>query len=273
MLSQLVRFRRQGLMTVLIGVALSCASLYGLAEETAQRTAYTAPSLAGNKGLAVIGPTANEALEQKADLLMVHQEYISAIHVYESVTSPTAEVLNKTGIAYEKMRMFAQAKADFEQAMAASPKFRGPSNNLGTVYYAEGDLAKAEKFYKKALKQDPRNASVYSNLGTLYFTRRKMHKGVEAYQQALSLDPEVFQRSAVNGIQADGTKESVALINFYLAETCAQAGMKVAAMAYLRRAVSAGFHDEVKVREDRNFASLRGMPEFQDLFSVETAKP
>ena len=215
----------------------------------------------------------NQALEQKADLLMAHREYLAAIHVYEAVVSPTAEVLNKTGIAYEKMRMFPQAKVDFELAMAASPKFQGPSNNLGTVYYAEGDLGKAEKFYKKALKQDPRNASIYNNLGTLYFTRRKMHKGVEAYQQALSLDPEIFQRSAQNGIQATGTRESVALINFYLAETCAQAGKNAAAMAYLRRAVGAGFHDEAKVRENRNFAALRGLPEFQDLFPAATAKP
>ncbi len=244
----------------------------GFAEETAQKTSYTAPNSDANSGLPKVQAASNKALEQQADLLMAHREYVSAIHVYEAMTSPTAEVLNKTGIAYEKMRMFAQAKADFTQAMAASPKFLGPSNNLGTVYYAEGDLAKAEKFYKKALKQDPRNASIYSNLGTLYFTRRKMHKGVEAYQQALSLDPEVFQRSAANGIQADGTRESVALINFYLAETCAQAGMKAAAMAYLRRAVGAGFHDEAKVREDRNFASLRAMAEFQDLFPVP-AKP
>ena len=219
-----------------------------------------------------IQETANEALEKKADLLMAHKEFLSAIHVYESVVLPDAQVLNKTGIAYEKMRMFDRAKADFEQAMTLNPRLSGPSNNMGTVLYAEGDLRKSERFYKKALKLDPRNASIYNNLGTLYFTKRKMHKGVEAYQQALSLDPEIFQRSAVNGIQANGTKESVALINFYLAETCAQAGMKAAAMAYLRRAVGAGFHDQAKVREDRNFASIRESPEFQSLFAVE-AKP
>ena len=186
--------------------------------------------------------------------------------------SPTAEVLNKTGIAYEKMRLYPQAKADFEQALALNPKYSGPSNNLGTVYYVEGDYHRAEKFYKRALKLEPRNASVYNNLGTLYFTKRKVHKGVEAYQQALSLDPEIFQRSALNGIQTNGSKEAVAIINFYLAETCAEAGKNAAAMLYLRRAINAGFHDEAKLRDDRHFAGMREMPEFQSLF-VADAKP
>lgn len=270
MFSPWMLLRKQTPVLVLIGLAASLSQRVA-AEENAQKS-YSIPPVGASNSLPA-GPTASsEALVQKADLLMAHREYVSAIHVYESVVAPNAEVLNKTGIAYEKMRMFPQAKVEFEQAMAVSPKFPGPSNNLGTVYYAEGDLGKAEKFYKKALKQDPRNASIYNNLGTLYFTKRKMHKGVEAYQQALSLDPEIFQRSAANGIQASGTKESVALINFYLAETCAQAGKNAAAMAYLRRAVGAGFHDEAKVREDRNFAALRGMPEFQDLFPKETAK-
>ncbi len=256
---------------VLLGLCMTW-TMNGFAAETTQKTSYAASPLATNDTVPTLQQSANEALEKKANLLMARKEYISAIHVYESVVLPDAQVLNKTGIAYEKMRMFEQAKVDFEQAMTLSPRFSGPSNNIGTVYYAEGDLKKSEKYYKKALKLDPRNASIYNNLGTLYFTKRKMHKGVEAYQQALSLDPEIFQRSAANGIQANGSKESVALINFYLAETCAQAGMKTAAMAYLRRAVGAGFHDQTKLREDRNFASLREMPELQNLFAPDAVK-
>lgn len=260
MLPQRFTSRRRVPVVVGIGICVLWA-VCGRAEETSQKPGYTAPP----------GGT-NEALVQKADLLMAHKEYVSAIHVYESVGAPNAEVLNKTGIAYEKMRLYPQAKVDFEQAMTMNPKFSGPSNNLGTVFYVEGDYHRAERYYKRALKLDPRNASVYNNLGTLYFTKRKVHKGVEAYQQALSLDPEIFQRSAQNGIQTDGSKESVAIINFYLAETCAEAGKNVAAMLYLRRAISAGFHDEAKLREDRHFAGMRELPEFQSLFVAGAVK-
>ena len=64
----------------------------------------------------------------------------------------------------------------------------------------------------------------------------------------------------------------MAIINFYLAETCAEAGKNAAAMQYLRRAISAGFHDQAKLREDRHFAGMRELPEFQSLFVADTAK-
>ncbi len=271
MKSQSFSFRSQVLSAALTGVVL-LSTMPGFADEMAQKTSYTAPSVVAKSDLSAVQITSNAALEQKADLLMAHREYVSAIHVYEAVISPDAEVLNKTGIAYEKMRLYEQAKVDFSQAIALNPKLSGPSNNLGTVFYVQGDYHRAEKFYKKALKLEPRNASVYNNLGTLYFTKRKVHKGVEAYQQALSLDPEIFQRSAANGIQTDGSKESVAIINFYLAETCAEAGKNAAAMLYLRRAINAGFHDEAKLREDRHFAGMRELPEFRSLFVAEAVK-
>lgn len=267
MLTRFVGLLGQASAALLIGLGVAGTTFPMQAEEL-QRTGL-APTANAAHGDVSIVQDPNEILEKKADLLMARHEYMSAIHTYEAVVSPSAQVLNKTGIAYEKMRLYPQAKLSYETAMAVSPRLSGPTNNLGTVYYAEGDYRKAERFYKKALKMEPRNASIYNNLGTLYFTKRKVHKGVEAYQQALSLDPEIFQRNAQYGIQANGSKESVAIINFYLAETCAQAGMNTAAIAYLRRAIDAGFHDQAKLRDDRNFAGLRQMPEFQSLFPVE----
>ena len=203
------------------------------------------------------------ALEGKADILMAEHQYVAAIHTYEAISARPAPLLNKLGIAYEKMRLYDQAKLNFTRAMESNPKFSGPENNLGTVFYVQGDYRRAERAYKHALKLDPRNASIYNNLGTLYFTRRKIHKGAEAYQQALSLDAEIFQRSAANGVQAEGSPEARALINYYLAQTCAQAGKNGSAIWYLERAVTAGFHDEAKLQQDRHFDALRATPEFQ----------
>ncbi len=194
---------------------------------------------------------------------------MEAIHLYEGIHEPSALVLNKIGMAYEKMRLYDAAKMNFERAASAGPKLSGPENNLGTVYYATGDYRRAEQHYKRALKLDSRNASIYNNLGTLYLMRRKIHKGMEAYQQAQSLDPNIFQRDAENRITTEGSRETRALINFYLAETCAEAGIKEAAMTYLQRAIDAGFHDRSKLREDQHFASLRDTPAFKNLLLDE----
>ena len=203
--------------------------------------------------------------ETRADCLVARHQYVEAIGVYEAIPIMSAPLLNKIGIAYEKMRLYPQAKLSFERALAMNPKFSGPENNLGTVFYAEGDYHRAEQHYKRALKIDPRNASIYNNLGTLYFMKRKIHRGMEAYQQAQSLDHDIFERSAENRIETEGTRETRALINFYLAETCAQAGRNEAAIIYLRRALDAGFSDQNKLRDDGHFAVLRQTPEFKEL--------
>ena len=153
-------------------------------------------------------------LEARADALVRQRHSMEAIHVYEEISQPSALVLNKLGMTYEKMRLYDAAKVNFERAASAGPKFSGPENNLGTVYYATGDYRRAEQHYKRALKLDPRNASIYNNLGTLYLMRRKIHKGMEAYQQAQSLDPNIFQRDAENRIMTEGSLETRALINF-----------------------------------------------------------
>ncbi len=222
-------------------------------------------------GALLAQPASGPALEVHADALVRQHQYLEAIHLYEAIGAPSAIVLNKIGIAYEKMRLYDAAKVNFERALSQSPKLSGPENNLGTVYYATGDLRRAEQHYKRALKLDPRNASIYNNLGTLYFMRRKIHKGMEAYQQAQSLDHDIFERDAENRITTEGSRESRALINFYLAETCAEAGMKAAALTYLQRAVDAGFHDRTKLREDRHFDAVRETPEFKSLL-VEVAR-
>jgi tetratricopeptide (TPR) repeat protein len=233
-----------------------------------------APARAASGSAPNSAQTASEAAasEMRADILMARHQYVAAIQVYEALPPSSAPLLNKLGIAYEKMRLYPQAKLSFQRAVAMNPKFSGPENNLGTVFYAEGDYHRAEQHYKRALKIDPHNASIYNNLGTLYFMRRKIHKGVEAFQQAQSLDPEIFRRNAENRIQTEGSKESRALINFYLAETCAQAGMNSAALEYLRQAINAGFHDQAKLREDGHFAVLRQTPEFKTLM-LETEHP
>ena len=236
-----------------------CRALVAIGQEKTPNVAAQTRPIAG----ANPANPANPESEQKADILMAQHQYVAAIHAYEAINAPPASLLNKLGIAYERMRLYDQAKLTFSRAMESNPKFSGPENNLGTVFYVEGDYRRAERAYKHALKLDPRNASIYNNLGTLYFTRRKIHKGAEAYQQALSLDPEIFQRSAANGVQAEGSPESRALINYYLAQTCAQAGKSGSAILYLERAVTAGFHDQTKLQQDHHFDTLRETPEFQ----------
>ena len=207
---------------------------------------------------------ANQQAEAEADLLVAHGQYAAAIEKYQQMNSQDAHVLNKLGVAYEYLGGMQKARGDYEEAIRLDPTLSVAYNNLATIYYAEHGNGKAEKFYKKAIKLDSRNASAYKNLGTLYFVRRKFHKGAEMYQEAIRIEPDIFVRNrSINVSQFD--KELLGEMNFFLAELCARNGQTVAAMAYLRKALDAGFHDQTRLETDQALASVRMLPAFGDL--------
>jgi tetratricopeptide (TPR) repeat protein len=207
--------------------------------------------------------------ETRADLLVIHHQYLAAVAMYKANDPQTAGIYNKTGIAYEHMFMDKDAKANFEHALKIDNKMPQAYNNLGTVYYHEKNYKRAERFYKKAIKLSPEDARVYGNLGTLYLARRKLRDGTEAYQRAFLLNPGIFQEIAENGIQESTSAEDLANMNYCFAKIYAQAGKNDLAMQYLAKAVSEGFRDKSKIQQDQEFASLRGTPEFQQLMSKE----
>jgi tetratricopeptide (TPR) repeat protein len=207
--------------------------------------------------------------ETIADLLAVHQKYLEAITAYQKLNPKTARIYNKIGAAYEHLSMDDDAKASFERALKMDKKFAEAYNNLGTVYYREKDYGRAERLYKKAINLNNTNAAVYSNLGALYLARNKFQDGAEAYQRAFILDSNIFQEIAEAGIPNSASMADLANMNFCFAKIYAQAGMNKLAIEYLRKAIMAGFHDNVGLQQDQEFAGLRGMPEFQQLVSSE----
>jgi hypothetical protein len=58
-------------------------------------------------------------------------------------------------------------------------------------------------------------------------------------------------------------------IAFYLAEVYASSGRKNEALVSLRKALSNGFNDRKRLMEDKELASLRQTPEFQELMDEQ----
>lgn len=203
---------------------------------------------------------AKERLETQADVALAQGRYVTAIDKYQQLDLTQARILNKLGVAYERLGGMQKARQDFEGAIRLDPKLSAAYNNLATVYYAEHNDKKAEQFYKKSIKLDPKNASAFKNLGTSYFVRRKYRKGAEAYEEAIRLDPDTFTHDGINVAPFDPSL--LAEMNFYLAELCAKNGQMQAALTYLKKAVAQGFHDQRRLDNDTALASVRQMPEF-----------
>ena len=209
---------------------------------------------------------------QMGDLYMARKMFREAIDMYRKAMTGTADwaLWNKIGIAYHHMQDFKAAKKSYEKALKVNPQYAEARNNLGTVAHARKDYRGAIREYQRALKVDPYSATIYSNLGTAYFARKRYDDALKAYQQALKLDPEVFEtHNAAGTILQERTVEERAKYHYYLAKTYAEAGMTDRAMSYVRKSLEEGFKDKKKYMEEPAFATMRDLPEFQQLMTAE----
>ncbi len=207
--------------------------------------------------------------EMKADTLMSQGKYEAAIKAFAGAPQNSAQVCNKTGMAYHHLLNMSAAKSQYERALKLNPKYADAMNNLGTIYYAQKNYHTAEKLYKKAIKISPKNATIYGNLGTMYFVIGDNRKGSEAYRTAFALDPHIFERVKENGVGEAVAPHERAMMNYSLAKTYAEVGMNERALQYLRMAIGEGFNDRKKLMADKEFAALRETPEFGQLLQEQ----
>jgi len=110
---------------------------------------------------------------------------------------------------------------------------------------------------------------IYCNLGTAYFGEGNYKKGLKMYQKAFSIDDQVFAPGQSQMVEGGSSREQRVEINYYIAETFASAGKQEQALFYLRKAMDEGFKDRKRLDEDKDFATLRTTPQFQELLNQE----
>jgi tetratricopeptide (TPR) repeat protein len=208
--------------------------------------------------------------EMRGDIFMAEKRYREAAEMYVDNSQGSAVMLNKAGIAYHQMLELNLAEKYYHLALRVDPKYAEAVNNLGTIYYAKKSYRRAVNQYKKALRLNPQAASVWSNLALGYFSRKDEVHAKEAFQKALTLDPDVFEHRSTQGILLqERSVEERGKFHYYLAQTYAKAGRSELALQYIRKALEEGFKEKKKIIDDPSFASLKDLPEFQDLMASE----
>ena len=208
--------------------------------------------------------------EEIGDALMTHQRYQAASAAYKKAPSNSALVMNKMGIAYQMMFNFQDALRCYKASLKISPANAHVYNNLGTVYDGLREYRNAERMYRKALELEPGAPVILKNLGSDQLAQHKYKEGWESYKAALALDPTVFKEGAAKlRIAKPGTLEERGAMNFYMAKGCLRAGMTGRAIEYLRMAINEGFTNANKIAADKDFATLRGIPAFEQLLASQ----
>jgi Flp pilus assembly protein TadD len=254
------------LMAAIVGTSAS-----SLAQAPAAQPSNTSVNAATNSATAS-QPKTEPTPEQVGDALMAHQRYQAAIEAYKKAAPGDPVVWNKMGIAYQLMFNLTDAMHCYRTSSKIDPKNSNVLNNLGTVFDAMKQYHNAEKMYRKALKIEPQSALIRKNLGTNLLAQHKYEKGWEEYKAALKIDPLIFDHNTRPRVENPASVSDRGAMNYYMAKGCVRAGMPDRAIEYLRMALNEGFTSPKKIIADTEFASLQGVPAFEELLLAQSPK-
>jgi tetratricopeptide (TPR) repeat protein len=229
-----------------------------------------APAASGGSEPFAVTPQFEPTPEQLGDSFSAHQRYQAAIEAYKKAPSDSPDVWNKMGIAYQMMFNLQNAQRCYKQSLKLEPKNAAVLNNLGTVYDSMKNYSMAEHLYRRALKVDPKSALIHKNLGTDLMAQHRYKQGWATYQAALALDPRIFQDSSNLHVDNPASAEDRGAMNYYMARGCVRAGQNDQAIQYLRMALNEGFTSPKKLGADSDFASLHGVPAFEQMLAAQT---
>jgi tetratricopeptide (TPR) repeat protein len=258
------RSRPRRWLPAFVVIAALATESAALAQELIQ-----APATSPHSELAQAAPLKQATPEELGDSLMAHQRYQAAIEAYKKAPGDSASAWNKRGIANQLMFNYEDASRCYQASLKIKPFDANVINNLATVYDALKQFGAAERTYRRALKVDPQSAVAEKNLGTNLLAQHKYKKGWEAYKAALAIDPDIFQENSGPRVDNPGSAQDRGAMNYYLAKGCVRAGMKDQAIEYLRMALNEGFTTAKKITADSEFASLRGIPAFEQLLAEQ----
>jgi Flp pilus assembly protein TadD len=247
------------------------AAILGTAIAFAQTAPVTPNSILDNTRAPQVDPPKSAlSPESKGDIFMARKMYREAIEAFGEGSPKDAVLRNKTGIAYHQLMQLDNARRCYEQAVKLRPDYHEAVNNLGTIWYAKKSYRRAISQYKKALKLEPDSASIHSNLGTAYFARKQTDLAMEEFRIAMQLDPNVFEHHSAYGVMLqERSVEDRARFHYSMAALYAQGGRSDLALQYLRKALEEGYKERKKLDSDPAFASMREMPEFKELLTME----
>jgi Flp pilus assembly protein TadD len=82
-----------------------------------------------------------------------------------------------------------QAVNELENFLAAHPQFALAHNDLGVLYYNQGDKEKALDHYEQAVRLEPQNLNFQKNLADFYFVEAgRIEDALAIYNQVLEID-------------------------------------------------------------------------------------
>lgn len=91
--------------------------------------------------------------------------------------------------ALRQMRRFDEARQTAESGMQRYPSERSFADQLGTVYFEQGNYSAAEKAFNRSIQLQPDSAFAYANLNAALLRQNRGEEGLRILQQGLQVRP------------------------------------------------------------------------------------
>lgn len=216
--------------------------------------------------------------------------YAEAETAYRRVldlTPDNTRAYNNLGATLFGLRRPEEAAAMWERSVAIRPTYSAVSN-LGTYYYDRGRYTDAARSFERAVTLMPNEYRVWRNLGAaLYWAPGERQKAAAAYERSVALaeegrkvNPRQFDllaqladsysmlgrareaRETAVTLERLGPEEAAVL--FMLVGVYEQLGDRTTALAWLEKALAAGYQRE-RVERSPSLAELRKDPRYVSL--------
>ena len=125
--------------------------------------------------------------QMQGDLASAIQDYRLSLRLF-----PTAEAHTFLGWAYAALRLFAEAIAECEVAIALAPDLGNPYNDIGAYLLDLGRPAEAIAWFEQAIAAPRYESRVHAffNLGRACERTGDWLRAVDCFQQAVALQPD-----------------------------------------------------------------------------------
>jgi tetratricopeptide (TPR) repeat protein len=128
----------------------------------------------------------------RAAALYNTQEYDKALREYQQILAAepnNAAAFFGKGLAEENLGMTEEALDDFKHTLTNRADYGAAYEEMGTIYFAKGDLKKAYENYTNAIKTAPTIPRFYFNRANTLKQDHQIKRAIADYCKAIQLDP------------------------------------------------------------------------------------
>ncbi len=212
--------------------------------------------------------TANELLYAAEELVKDEAQKIQILRATQREFPEDFRAYNNLGVIHAKANRLSEALTEFMKAEKLAPNEAIVANNIGAVYFQQGNRTKAIEYYRIA--KGKTGGAAGHNLGNYYIVTGRYSEAVAAFGNEQSFNAALAallngQPERVNSILSGAPSRDLAVADYLRAVAAARTKSKDAVISNLRNAIQKDSSWKAYAKDDLEFREYFKDSDFQNL--------